>query len=221
MIKTRTAILLLLTLLIGCLSASAQSTTPESYRIRYNDVIETSVFGNPDLGKQAVVPPDGVVSFPLIGETSVIDLTPRELERKLGKLYAEYLVNPIVSVSMNIFESTKVYIIGEVYNPGPLPYDSTHTLADYLILTGGITPDANPKKCLIIRAGAPDMQQEINLKQFIKEGTRPEIPLYPDDTVYIPRRSRYMISGWAEWSQFLNIILGATTLYLILSRENL
>ncbi len=58
MITTRTAILLLLPLLIGCLSASAQSSTSEGYHIRYNDAIEVSVFGNPDLGKQAVVPPD-------------------------------------------------------------------------------------------------------------------------------------------------------------------
>ncbi len=210
---------MLMALLIGCLSASAQSSASEGYRIRHNDAIETSVFGNPDLAKQAVVPPDGIISFPLIGETSVIGLTPRELEQKLEKQYAEYLVNPIISVSMNTFEPTIIYIIGEVYNPGSLPYDSTHTLADYLILAGGITPEANPKKCLIIRASAPDMQQEINLKQFVKEGIRPEIPIYPNDTIYIPQRSRYIISGWADWSQFLNIILGATTLYLVLSRE--
>lgn len=218
---SRTATLVLLTFLIGCLSLSAQSITPEGYRIRHNDVIEVAVFGNPELDKQAVVPPDGIVSFPLIGETLVIGLTPRELEQKLEKLYTTYLVNPTISVSMNIFEPTKVYIIGEVNSPGPIPYDSTHTLADYLILSGGVTSDANLKKCMIIRAGAPGLQQEVNLKQFVKNGTRPEIPVYPDDTIYIPRRSRYLISGWAEWSQFLSIILGATTLYLLLSKDGL
>ena len=220
MINTRHLLLWILTaVLLGNLPAIAQIETPSGYRIRYNDAIEISIFGNPELGKQAIVPPDGIVSFALIGEVSVIDLTARELEKKLEMQYKKFLVNPVVSVSLGTFEPKKVYIIGEVNNPGPFPYDSTRTLADYLILSGGTTPAANLKKCLIIRAGAPDLREEVNLKKFIKEGIRFEIPLYPDDTVYIPRRSPYVMVGWAEWSQFLNILLAGATLYLILRRE--
>jgi polysaccharide export outer membrane protein len=204
--------------LISSLPLMAQTTPPEGYQIRYNDVIDVSLFGNPDLHKQAIVPPDGIISFALIGEIKVMGLTARELEQKLQTMYATYLVNPVVSVSLGTFEAKKVYVIGEVHNPGPIPYDSTRTLADYLILAGGTTPSANLKKCLIMSSDAPDQRQEINLNEFVKEGKRFEIPIHPDDTVYIPRKSPYIISGWAEWSQFLNIILGVTTLYLIITR---
>jgi len=205
--------------LLSCLSAIAQTGSLEGYHIRYNDVLDISVFANPDLHKQAVVPPDGIISFALIGEVSVMGLTTRELEEKLETLYTKFLVNPVVSVSLGMFEAKKVYLIGEVHNPGPIPYDSTRTLADYLILCGGTTPNANLKKCMIIRAGTTDLREEVNLKKFVQEGQRFEIPIYPEDTVYIPRRSPYIVSGWAEWSQFLNIILGVTTLYLIFSRN--
>jgi polysaccharide export outer membrane protein len=220
MIDTRFLIPGLVTLsLLWGIGLGAQTDIVRGYRIGYNDAIEVSVYGNPELGKQAIVPPDGIISFPLVGEASVIGMTPRQLEEELEQLYSEFLVEPVVSVSLNIFEPKNVYIIGEVHNPGALPYDSTRTLADYLIMVGGTTPEANLKTCLIIRASAPDVREEINLKKFIQEGIRYEIPLYPDDTVYIPRRSPYMLSGWAEWSQFLNIILGATTLYLLLTRD--
>jgi len=208
-----------LSLVLLChFSAVAQNDSLGGYRIRYNDALDIAVFGNPDLHKQAVVPPDGIISFALIGDVSVMGLTTRELEEKLETLYTKFLVNPVVSVSLGMFEAKKVYIIGEVHNPGPIPYDSTRTLADYLILCGGTTPSANLKRCMIIRAGSADLREEVNLKEFVQEGKRFEIPIYPDDTVYIPRRSPYIVSGWAEWSQFLNIILGITTLYLIFSR---
>jgi len=198
--------------------AIAQTDSSGEYRIRYNDAIDVSVFNNPDLHKQAIVPPDGIISFALIGEVNVMGLTPRELEQRLETLYTKFLVNPVVSVSLGMFEAKKVYMIGEVHNPGPIPYDSTRTLADYLILCGGPTPNANLKKCMIIRASATDLREEVNLKKFVQEGERFEVPIYPEDTVYIPRRSPYIVSGWAEWSQFLNIILGITTLYLIFTR---
>jgi polysaccharide export outer membrane protein len=207
--------------LIWSLSSIGQTATPDlsGYRIRYNDVLEVSIFGNPDLNKQAVVPPDGIISFALIGEVSVIDMTPRELESKLTNLYTKFLVNPVVSVSMHIFEAKQVFIIGEVRIPGPKPYDSTRTFADYMVLAGGFTPEANLKRCMIIRANAPTVKEKLNLKDFNKHGTLPQITLYPEDTVYIPRRSPYVIYGWGEWSQFIGIILGATTLYLILSKQ--
>ena len=214
----RLFVCILALVLISSLSVIAQTESTDSYRIRYNDAIDVSVFGNPDLHKQAIVPPDGIISFALIGDIKVMGLTARELEQELETLYATYLVNPVVSVSLGTFEAKKVYVIGEVHNPGAIPYDSTRTLADYLILAGGTTPNANLKKCLIIRSDAPDSREEVNLNKFVKEGKRFEIPIHPDDTVYIPRRSPYILSGWAEWSQFLNIILGVTTLYLIITR---
>jgi len=208
-----------LVLMWSLLSIGQTVTTDLSgYRIRYNDVLDVSIFANPELGKQAVIPPDGIISFPLIGEVSVIGLTPRELENKLTTLYQKFLVNPVVSVSMHIFEAKQVFIIGEVRIPGPKPYDSTKTFADYMVLAGGVTPEANLKRCMIIRANAPTVQEELNLKDFAKHGILPQITLYPEDTVYIPRRSPYVIYGWGEWSQFIGIILGATTLYLIIAK---
>jgi polysaccharide export outer membrane protein len=219
MMKTPNLIACMLCLvLLFNLPISAETNVPFGYRIRYNDIIDVSVYGNPELAKQAIVPPDGIVSFALIGEVSILDLTARELEKRLEELYKQYLVNPVVSVSFGTFEAKKVYIIGEVFMPGPFAYDSTRTLADYLILSGGTTPSANLKKCLIMRAGTQGVREELNLKKFVEEGERLNIPLYPNDTVYIPRKSPYIIYGWAEWSQFLNIILGITTLYLIFTR---
>ncbi|MGC8843574.1 MAG: polysaccharide biosynthesis/export family protein, partial [bacterium] len=50
----------------------------EPYRISPADVLDITVWGEPDLSKQVVVPPDGKITYPLIGEIDVIGLTTQE-----------------------------------------------------------------------------------------------------------------------------------------------
>ena len=55
------------------------------YLIGPGDVLEVSVWNEPDLGKKLVVPPDGVISFPLIDPIKVTNLTITALKKAVTK----------------------------------------------------------------------------------------------------------------------------------------
>jgi polysaccharide export outer membrane protein len=53
----------------------------KAYHIGPGDVIEISVWKDPDLSRTLVVPPDGVIAFPLISAINVTHLTVAELRK--------------------------------------------------------------------------------------------------------------------------------------------
>ena len=58
------------------LTINADASESESiYRLRPGDEIEISVWKDESLSRQLIVPPDGFVSFPLIGDIKVNNLT--------------------------------------------------------------------------------------------------------------------------------------------------
>ena len=65
--------------ILGCLiltvSYSSASAADNFYLIGPGDVLEISVWNEPDLSKKLIVPPDGVISFPLINPIKVTNLT--------------------------------------------------------------------------------------------------------------------------------------------------
>ena len=52
-----------------------------NYHIGAGDVLEISVWKDESLSKQVVVPPDGFISFPLIGDIEVSGMTVADLRK--------------------------------------------------------------------------------------------------------------------------------------------
>ncbi len=67
-----------LTLLVFCPIGLAAE---KIYHLGSGDVIEISVWKDPELSRNLVVPPDGIISFPLIGSIDVTHLTVSELKK--------------------------------------------------------------------------------------------------------------------------------------------
>ena len=57
----------------------------KAYHIGPGDIIEISVWKDPDLSRTLVVPPDGVIAFPLISAIDVTNLTVAELKNIVTK----------------------------------------------------------------------------------------------------------------------------------------
>src|SRR5437899_3320725 len=90
-----------------------------TYRLGPGDEIAIRVAGQPDYSLDHVkVFPTGSIYHPLVGDIDVAGLTINELTRKLGTDFAEYLINPKVSVALLVAQSAKVGVLGEVVRPG-------------------------------------------------------------------------------------------------------
>src|SRR3954465_4274068 len=107
-------------LLALAMTASAQSAA--DYVIGPQDVLTVQVFDQADLGGKYTVETDGTFSFPLIGRVTAGGLTLRSFETELRKKLADgYFRNPQVTVSVEQYRSQRVFVMGEVRAPGPVP----------------------------------------------------------------------------------------------------
>ena len=195
------------------------STFAWEYEIKPNDIIKTSVFDNSDLNVNFTVPPDGLVSFPLVGEIPVLGKTSRQLEIILAEKLAYYLKEPKVTVQITAYNPLKIYILGSVREPGAYDYKPENRLTDYLSEAGGFDPlRANLKHCYIFPADKSD-KIELNLKKLFRSDSLDiEYELKPFDTIYLEAYSGFVFTEWRNIAEALNIIVGMFTLYIVLQR---
>lgn len=120
------------------------------YHIAINDLLEISVYDEPDMDKTVRVAPDGTISYPILGKISAVGLTADELKEKITALLAEdYLYDPKVSVFIK--EHAKVYVSGEVIKPGAYELRAGLTVMEVIALAGGFTDEADLSRVKLSR----------------------------------------------------------------------
>jgi len=137
--------------LILTVSYSGASAADNFYLIGPGDVLEISVWNEPDLTKKLVVPPDGVISFPLINPIKVNNLTITALKKVVTQRLSEYVPDATVTVLLIGINSLKAYVIGKVKNPGEYPISLETSVLQILAKAGGLTPFASDGNIKILR----------------------------------------------------------------------
>src|SRR5688572_878158 len=115
-------------------SAAIGRTTAATaeYTIGPEDVLDISVWKNPELSRKVPVRPDGRVSLPLINDIQAAGLTPSELREQLAKRLAEFVPSAEVSVIVSEVQSLKVAVVGAVTTPGRIMIKSPATVVDFI-----------------------------------------------------------------------------------------
>lgn len=185
-------------LVLLCGAASAQTVTtvtrteqdpPNAYSIGLGDVLEVSVWKNPELTVTVPVRPDGRISVPLLGDVQAAGMTPLALKQTLTDGYKEYVTAPGVSVVVKEIHSRKIYVTGEVAHPGTYDLEPRGKLMQALALAGGLTPYAKGR-VVVLRDGRDGRQEkrfEVDLKSIVN-GRKPDdnLLLQPGDTLIVP-----------------------------------
>jgi polysaccharide export outer membrane protein len=182
-------------LVLGAGAAAAQNVTrtdqdpPNAYAIGIGDVLEVSVWKNPDLSATVPVRPDGRISVPLLGDVQAAGMTPLALKQTLTDGYKEYVTAPGVSVVVKEIHSRKIYVTGEVTHPGTYDLEPRGKLMQALALAGGLTPYAKGRVVVLRdgRDGRQEKRMQVDLKSIIN-GKKPEdnLLLQPGDTLVVP-----------------------------------
>ena len=117
-------------------------------------MLTITVWDSPDLSGKFTVETDGSFTFPLIGRVKAGGLTLRQFEAELKKKLADgYFKNPQVSVAVESYRSQRIFIVGEVRNPGTYPLTGDMTLIEAIARAGSTTPAASPE-AIVVRAPA-------------------------------------------------------------------
>jgi len=136
------------TLLVFCPIGSAAEKV---YHIGPGDVIEISVWKDPELSRNLVVPPDGLIAFPLIGSINATRLSVPELRKIISQRLSEFIPDVTVTVMLVEINNLKAYVIGKVNVPGVFDIDMESNVMQVLAKAGGLNPFASAGNIKILR----------------------------------------------------------------------
>ena len=141
---------------ISCISGGPGATptvpVPDSgYTLGPEDVLLISVWKDEHLTREVLVRPDGLISFPLVGDVQAEGRTVEELRIELAKRLIKYI--PAVNVTVAVMKvlSYKVYIVGRVTKPGEYLVGHYTDVLQALSLAGGLTPFAAENDIKVVR----------------------------------------------------------------------
>lgn len=141
--------------LSGCSGAAIQEReyeTPAGFLLGPEDLLEITVWKNPDLSRVTPIRPDGLISIPIIGDVQAAGLTADALAHRIADRLKQFVAgSPAVSVSVKELNSYSVFVLGEVSKPGKYQAKSYVTLLQAISIAGGFTEFAKKNKLQVVR----------------------------------------------------------------------
>lgn len=185
------------------------------YVIGEGDSLLIKVWQNPDLDSEVIVRPDGMVSFPLVGDMRAIGLKVSEFRIDLTEALKEYVKMPQVSVSLTKIGGRRIIVLGQVKSPGIYSVTGRRTILEAIGLAGGFTEDAVANSVILVKGGFvnPDAKR-LDLNKALKKGDlKDNVLLESEDIIYVPRRFI------ADVNYFLKLILDPLSRGLYSAKE--
>jgi polysaccharide export outer membrane protein len=168
--------------------AAFEAQADPVYRLGAGDHIDVQVWGRPEISAKRIIGPDGRVSMPLAGSLKLADITREGAAEEISKAYFKFYKKPIVTVSVDLYTSNKVIVLGRVQNPGAITFDNPPTLLEALARAGSlpvIDKQATLTRCAVFRGR--DRIIWVDLKRLLNRGeSNYNIRLKPGDLIYIP-----------------------------------
>jgi polysaccharide biosynthesis/export protein len=161
----------------------------DSFIIGPEDVLDISVWKEPDLTKQIPVRSDGKISLPLLGDIQAAGRTPLQLQMDITDKLKGYVEDPQVAIIVQQINSLKYNVFGEVGKPGSYVLNGGTTIVDAIALAGGLKDFAKKRGIYVLRINSAGVANRItfNYEDFIKgKNTKQNILLKPRDTLYVP-----------------------------------
>ena len=168
--------------LVLLVAAATSAAAGEPYQLGHGDVVEISVWREADMQKQVVVRPDGMVSFPLVGDVEAAGKTVAELKGVIEKALATYIPDAVASVAVVNATSMQASVEGRVARPGRYPITGTTTFLEIMAQAGGPTPFASERKVRVRHAGT---WKTVNYHHLAK-GEGDDFALSRGDVIYVP-----------------------------------
>jgi polysaccharide biosynthesis/export protein len=184
-------LLVLVAQLAAALAYGATEVTPvdSSYIVQPGDVLQVTVWKEPDLQGEVLVRPDGGMSFPLAGtDIEAAGHTVDDIRKALQSRLEKFLPDPVITVSVKATTGSKIFVVGKVAHPGDFPLIRPIDIMQALSLAGGTTPFADVNGIRVLRREG-DQQRVFKFRyDDVRRGRdlSQNILLRSGDTVVVP-----------------------------------
>ena len=190
-------------------SLSDSPFSPEArrpYLLCPGDQLQLRFPTDPALDQVVRIRADGMISVPHLGDVQAAQREPMQIASEVQEKLVGVLQKPEVTVIVVSEEGRRVYLSGEVQNPGAISLTYNQTLLRALSAAGGLRETAHSAGVLILRCrpGEATYVLQVN-RDRILGGLDPDVVLEPFDIVYVPESTIAKVDRFVE--QYINRII--------------
>jgi len=158
------------------------------YTFGAGDILEISVFGEPEISKAVFVRIDGKISLPLIGDVQAADTTATALAKTISEKLTKFVGDPNVTVILAESKSKVYYVLGQIKTPGEFLITQPITVLQAIGRAGGLMEWAKKSKIMIV--SKPGVSKKISYFDYdaflAGENIGQNVTINPGDTIVIP-----------------------------------
>ncbi len=168
--------------------AQQSAQAAPGYLVQPGDVLEISVWKEEDLSQTVLVRPDGGLSFPLAGDINARGKSVEQLRLEIVEKLSRYIPDPVVTVSVSEINGNKIYVIGQVNEPGDYIVNPSVDVMQALSMAGGTTAFASLKDIFVLRRqGDVQVRLAFRYDEVVKgRNLDQNIVLISGDTLVVP-----------------------------------
>ncbi len=164
------------------------------------------------LDQEVRVRSDGFISLPYVGDVQAAGRSPSELTEDLNNRYATAFVKPNVAVIVVEEAGRRVYLGGQVRDPGSIPLQANQTLSQAIFEAGGILMQGRSDSVIVIRNVPGDATYVLKADvSRILAGAEADVRLAPADVVHVPETVITKVDQFVE--QYINAVMPRSMLW--------
>lgn len=161
-------------------------TNVKEYVISPGDVIAIRVYNQEGMSGRPRVRVDGKISLPFLNDVQAAGLTTAALADHIAKRLKDFVVNPVVTVSLEEARPFEVYVVGEVGKAGRYPIEPNGTVLQAIAAAGGLSPFASRDKIFVVRNDPAPVRIRFRYDSLSRlEGAAANFTLRSGDTVVV------------------------------------
>jgi protein involved in polysaccharide export with SLBB domain len=170
---------------VGAMQPPASGPVPQDYVLGPGDTVRVQLFGNVNGIYEFEVSRDGVLNLPEIGPVTVAGLPFSEFRQDLHERVREMLIGTQVSVTMGQLRTIRVFVLGDVKQPGSYVVSGLATMSSALYQGGGISKIGTLRDVQLKRNGR--VASRLDLYELLLNGdTSSDMRLQPGDVIFVP-----------------------------------
>jgi protein involved in polysaccharide export with SLBB domain len=193
------------------------------YVLGPGDSLNINIWGSISQRLRRVVDREGRIALPEAGTIMVAGRSLGDVQRDVQKALRAQLRDVQADVSLARLRTVRVYIVGDVANPGPYDISALSTPLNALLAAGG--PSSRGSFRTVQHYRGKQLVQQVDLYDLILRGVRSDIqPLQSGDTILVPpmgpqvvvegmvrRPAIYELSGPSNLADVLELAGGVLT----------
>lgn len=194
----------------GSFDPPMSGPVPPDYVLGPGDVVRVQLFGNLNGIYEYEVSRDGILNLPEIGPVTVAGIPFSEFRVDLNNRVREMLIGTQVSVTMGPLRTIRVFVLGDVNNPGSYVVSGLATISSALYRSGGISDIGSLRNIELKRAGR--RVSRLDLYDLLLHGdTSGDARLQPGDVIFVPPIGKTIgVGGAVKRPAFYEMKSGST-----------